>query len=349
MVFAETCARCHSSKAPAPAAGADPAGCNGADYLTCWNRYWAWTKTDEFKTADARHRACAGFPRRQLPVQRRAHSGNAAADQRLQPARHQRARAAISGITSRRSRYKDLPSVGDITVHDPFTGEPHQWHMPAGGRGYTRVAVADQRLVHRAVPAEQFASAHSSRIRRCDARMRVFQRLDRANAVAGEATRRIRCWATPYRALSIARRSEAGSPFPSGYVPAIVRPAEALAGEALPQFINKDGDINIGPIPAGIPINLLANIQLLAESDNFLDQLQHVKQLVALLGALAHDLSAAPPNATDDELRAKFVNLAQPMLALSKCPDFVVNRGHYFGTDKVPGEQGLRRMPTSRL
>ena len=34
--------------------------------------------------------------------------------------------------------YKDLPSVGTITVHDPFTGEPRPYKMPAGGRGYTR-------------------------------------------------------------------------------------------------------------------------------------------------------------------------------------------------------------------
>jgi hypothetical protein len=29
------------------------------------------------------------------------------------------------------------------------------------------------------------------------------------------------------------------------------------------------------------------------------------------------------------------------MLALSKCPDFVVNRGHYFGTDRLAGEPPL--------
>ena len=36
-----------------------------------------------------------------------------------------------------------------------------------------------------------------------------------------------------------------------------------------------------------------------------------------------------------------FANLTGPMLALSKCPDFVVNRGHYFGTGRIPGEAGL--------
>src|ERR1700752_544513 len=36
--------------------------------------------------------------------------------------------------------YKDLPSVGTITVHHPVTGEKREYKMPAGGRGYTRPA-----------------------------------------------------------------------------------------------------------------------------------------------------------------------------------------------------------------
>jgi hypothetical protein len=35
--------------------------------------------------------------------------------------------------------YKSLPSVGSITVQDPFDGTPRTYEMPAGGRGYTRV------------------------------------------------------------------------------------------------------------------------------------------------------------------------------------------------------------------
>ena len=31
----------------------------------------------------------------------------------------------------------------------------------------------------------------------------------------------------------------------------------------------------------------------------------------------------------------------EPMLELSKCKDFVVNRGHYFGTDRLTEEPGL--------
>ena len=34
-------------------------------------------------------------------------------------------------------------------------------------------------------------------------------------------------------------------------------------------------------------------------------------------------------------------NLREPLLKLSKCPDFVVNRGHYFGTAKFNETEGL--------
>src|SRR5258705_1326923 len=32
--------------------------------------------------------------------------------------------------------YKQLPSVGTITLSDPYTGAPVPYAMPAGGRGY---------------------------------------------------------------------------------------------------------------------------------------------------------------------------------------------------------------------
>src|SRR6266446_9821375 len=49
LVFADTCAACHSSKAPEQPARSNPANCIGPDYLNCWNRYWEWTQTDEFR------------------------------------------------------------------------------------------------------------------------------------------------------------------------------------------------------------------------------------------------------------------------------------------------------------
>ncbi|MGH6919524.1 MAG: hypothetical protein ACREJ0_17675, partial [Geminicoccaceae bacterium] len=44
----------------------------------------------------------------------------------------------------------------------------------------------------------------------------------------------------------------------------------------------------------------------------------------------------------DEQARRIFADLVEPLLELSKCPDFVVNRGHYFGTDQFAEEPGLR-------
>ena len=53
------------------------------------------------------------------------------------------------------------------------------------------------------------------------------------------------------------------------------------------------------------------------------------------------DLIAVPRNATDEQARAAFGNLVDPLLRFSSCPDFVVNRGHYFGTSRFKEEPGL--------
>ena len=50
VVFAETCAHCHSSKLlDAALTKLDPGSCSGPGYLTCWKRYWDFAKIDEFK------------------------------------------------------------------------------------------------------------------------------------------------------------------------------------------------------------------------------------------------------------------------------------------------------------
>jgi hypothetical protein len=60
-----------------------------------------------------------------------------------------------------------------------------------------------------------------------------------------------------------------------------------------------------------------------------------------LVVKLNADLLTAPAAATDQQLLEKFANLKRPMLALSKCPDLVVNRGHYFGTAQFNEQDGL--------
>jgi len=98
----------------------------------------------------------------------------------------------------------------------------------------------------------------------------------------------------------------------------------------------------IGPIPKGTPVGLLTNLNPLPDSRDPAIRLEHDKKLLDLVIKIATDLHNLPPGATDDDARKVLSNLVDPLLELSKCPDFIVNRGHYFGTGKFSGgEPGL--------
>ena len=127
IVFADNCARCHSSKVPAPPAGADLGACIGPDYLDCWNRYWAWTHTDDFRS-------------KMRPIVQASDflDGNYLSNDVRVPVTLLQTNAcsplatnAIAGNiwdNFSSDSYKSLPSVGTITVYDPYTGKPHAVH-----------------------------------------------------------------------------------------------------------------------------------------------------------------------------------------------------------------------------
>jgi hypothetical protein len=134
---------------------------------------------------------------------------------------------------------------------------------------------------------------------------------------------------------------------PKGYLPRILQLDFGLSEElkalfdalGFRRFVDENG-IVIGPIPKGTPVGLLGNIDLGKRDDPIADVL-HKLQLAKLLLKLKADLAALPKEASDDDARAVFTNALDDLLALSKCPDFIVNRGHYFGTDFSKEEPGL--------
>jgi hypothetical protein len=116
---------------------------------------------------------------------------------------------------------------------------------------------------------------------------------------------------------------------PKGYLPDFLQPLVGPLSYVKPWLLNKQG-VEIGPIPSGTPINLLSNIDL-----------EQRDKVVTLLKQAKRDLKSLPEDPTDEQARAAFAGLANPLLEVSKCPDFVVNRGHYFGTDYFAEEPGL--------
>ena len=53
-------------------------------------------------------------------------------------------------------------------------------------------------------------------------------------------------------------------------------------------------------------------------------RIDHDKKLLDLLLRLKHDLEALGPNPSDDDARRVFANLVEPLMQVSKCPDFIV-------------------------
>ncbi len=96
-----------------------------------------------------------------------------------------------------------------------------------------------------------------------------------------------------------------------GYLPEFIQrlPSDML----IPKFFSPDG-VEIGPIPTGTPIGLLANLNLLFEDPNpgRLDTdafVKHQQNVATLLRRLARDLAELPANFTEEQAREKFRNL----------------------------------------
>jgi hypothetical protein len=338
IVFAETCARCHSSKLPDEArAKMQPGGCSGPDYLTCWNRYWAYSHTDEFKAK-----------MREIVIRPDFLDGNYLSSEARIPVTLLRTNACSPLATNAirgniwdnfsSSTYKDLPSVGKITVQDPVSGEPWQFAMPGGGLGFTRVPslvsiwstapfLLNNRLGH-------FYSDPS-----VETRMKAFDESihqllwpedrDHDPNFDGYIVR-----TTEQSSVNIPRRS----------VPVQLKSlVDALPQKPFGRLFDKDGSFKLGPIPKGFPIGLAASYQPIADLYRapITEKAAHVFNFKLFVDKIAANLPTLDPAADDQKLLAWGAALREPLLKLSKCPDFVVNRGHYFGTAKFDETDGL--------
>ena len=86
--------------------------------------------------------------------------------------------------------------------------------------------------------------------------------------------------------------------------------------------------IRIGPIPKGTPVNLIANIDL--------DWTLNPLKLANFIGAAAKIYAALreidEQKLDDAAAKARLQQIGPALLKLSKCPDFVEDHGHLFGT-----------------
>jgi hypothetical protein len=93
----------------------------------------------------------------------------------------------------------------------------------------------------------------------------------------------------------------------------------------LKPHMDPDGYLRIGPIPEGTPINLLANIDPEADPAKLLGLCLKIKKVLLEI-KLKHLDAAASKALMRDEL-------APDLFRISKCPDLIEDKGHYFGTE----------------
>jgi len=282
LVFAENCASCHSSKQPPPSLGP------GSDEEKAWFRA-AVMKPDflenNFLSNDRR------YPLTTI----RTNSARAFATNAI-------AGHVWDNFSSQ--TYKDLSPPDEIEFYNPFAPanpikfKPKEKHT---GPGYYRVPS----LVNIWSSAPFF---HNNSLGKftgdpsVPARMAAFQ----------DAIEKL-LW--PERRLganSILRtQGECMLRLRREFIP---EPLRALA--------DATGYVQIGAIPKGIPINLIANLD------------PDLSQLVPFAGKLSSALLTIRASGLSSEDSAiELLKTVPELLDANKCPDFIEDEGHYFGTN----------------
>jgi len=320
MAFANYCARCHSSKVPAA-----PANVNDSD----WSQYWAWTKTDDFKEKMKTIVLADDFltdnylsTERRIPVtllQTNACSPLAT-------------NALGGNIWDNFSSqtYKNLPSAGKMTFYNPIDASPFEYELPAGGRGYTRVPSLTSLwstapfLLNNSVGKFNWEASVESRM---DAfndaieKMLWPEKRDKDPILSDKVPGFVyRTTATSYIKLA------------PGFLPDSLHKLLSWndwLARLFPWLFSEEG-VRIGPIPKGTPVSLLTNIDL--ETDKL--------DLASLLLKMKEDLERVEGKG-DAEAAQVLKNLVPDLIKVSKCPDYIVNKGHYFGTSFFKEEQPL--------
>jgi cytochrome c2 len=334
-VFAERCARCHSSKTPPLPAGLDLENCNGKNYLGCWDKYWAWTKTDAFK-APMRDMVLAddflkdNFLSTELRVPSTLMQTNICS-----PIATNAIAGNIWDNFSSQS-YKDLPSVGSVQLRNPLSGAEYPYTLKGGGRGFTRPASLVS-LWSTAPFLQNNSVGPFDPSPSVEARMKVFQAS--IEQMLWPERRRTDELFTGLKiqgaGVGWIQRTTADSfiRVPEGYLPDGFRPLLGIGRRLFP-YLFRDGEVSIGPIPKGTPVSLITSMDLLGADLPRDQQSEHRKKLVTLLKQIKAELKRG-----GDAFGNR--NVLETMLSMSNCPDLVINKGHYFGTNLYTEEPGL--------
>jgi hypothetical protein len=377
VVFAENCAACHSSKIPQPPAnsGIDAGICagggNGPNYRQCWNRYWEWAQTRQFKNAMVKLVTARDADGKDTFI-----PGNFLSSERRIPVDLLQTNACTAIATNGLSgdiwdnftstSYKTLPPVKELTVYHPVSGAAMSFQPLGNGRGYLRPPslislwstapfLSNNSVGYNDDTSYSAGASAYSKKEACPAanaddpylpcvanRLKVFDRS--IHQMLNPQTRRTdKITQLPVPGYIYRTTAPSCLMIPSGFVPSWLRALRGPLHWLAPWAIDKKGGIALGPLPKGFPVNALANTQLLPDNDqtnaigHYWRLLQATPVLISAFREMGGNCSSAaladPQTQATAESAVQDTHLIDTLVGLSKCPDYVVNRGHYFGAD----------------
>jgi hypothetical protein len=303
IVFAENCAACHSSRQPA----AEPFGPDGM--ITEAAKTWFRTEvmkpdffTDNFLSDERRH------PVTQIGTNSTRAAGTNATRNHI-----------WDNFSS--ETYKNLPPIGTFTVDNPYApGGKSQVSIPMPGEpngpGYYRPPSlislwSSAPYLHNNTVGIDPTKATPGDVS-VPARMKAFQ--DGIEKMLWIQPRGTLIWKT-------SEKSYINVPLP--YLPDFIRSAVERHPEIIDQKLQS---LKLGPIPAGTPINLVANTNL---DPGIAVGVKRADLLIAIIDTLSRIKKENLNDAQIKDLMSK--ELVPRFLAVNKCPDFYEDKGHEFG------------------
>ncbi len=385
-VFAESCARCHSSKLPEKSYSFfnNPNNCEGKNYLKCWDSYWQYSKTPDFKQEMTKLVQQKDFLDHNFMSTDLRIPVSLIDSQLCSPIATNAIKGDIWDNFSS-TTYKNLPSIGNFTVNYPTDSgsmmQSEVIEVPGGGRGFLRppslislwstapflqnnsLGLFDDRgtiegrmksfddSIHKLLNPETRANPNAAKIEGAGTRA-VYYKTNFGDQLPGEidVTTKENYLKIPYGYLpkfifEKIKKSASSNPmaknniFKKGFEYVFfedptnkdkskrkVASSDYLSANTDPKEMGNM--IYLGPIPAGVPVNLISNIDVSSASP------AHLAKLTYAVGKLVETVIKIRKQNLKGTAAAHFFmkNVSKSLLAVSKCNDFVVNRGHYFGT-----------------
>jgi hypothetical protein len=344
-------------------------GGSGPQYRQCWDRYWTWTQSRAFKDAMIKlvtEQDASGhdtfLAHNYLSSERRVPLDLLQTNACTALATNGLAGDIWDNFTS--ATYKSLPPVKEVTVNHPVSGAAMPLKPLGNGRGYLRPASLIS-LWATAPYLSNNSVGHEDR----DAYYRGYGYGQERCPAASDGDPYLPCVANRLKAFDVSirqmlnpetRRTDGltQTPVPGyiyrttapscllvphGYLPSWLQSLSGPLRWFVPWAISRQGDLTLGPLPRNFPVSALVNTKLMPDNDEP-EMMSNLWRLARSAPTLMRAFSrmggtctpadlADPGTEVRAEAAVRDTHLVDTLVGLSKCPDYVVNRGHYFGAD----------------